>query len=146
VCCWPLHWLFRFQEIVNLKTDIAVAVDEAHTELLFSYGTLQLEAVQLATFRRQLSGTIDALQGYELVSLKIEDPTVIAISGKDFHAMARFTGRFADAVAGVVYAVTPDELHHADQYEVAAVKRVAAVLQSGVRAWVYVDARDAPAD
>jgi gamma-glutamyl AIG2-like cyclotransferase len=123
-----------------------MAVDEAHTESLFSYGTLQLEAVQMATFGRQLAGTSDGLRGFELVLLKIEDETVVAISGKAYHTMATFTGRAADVISGTVFAVTPDEIQKADKYEVAAVKRVAVVLQSGVRAWAYVDARYTPSD
>jgi hypothetical protein len=110
-------------------------------ELLFSYGTLQLEAVQMATFGRCLSGTSDVLTGFELALLKIEDQTVVAISGKAHHTMAKFTGRASDAVPGTVFAVTPGEIQNADKYEVAAVKRVAIVLQSGVLAWAYVDAR-----
>ena len=70
--------------------------------LLFSYGTLQLEAVQMATFGRQLTGTSDALRGFELVVLKIEDPAVVAISGKAHHTMATVTGRPADVISGTV--------------------------------------------
>lgn len=111
------------------------------TEFLFSYGTLQLDAVQMATFGRRLAGTTDSLPGFELASLKIEDPAVVALSGKSHHPMAKFTGRASDVVSGVVFAVTSDEIENADSYEVAAVKRVSVVLQSGVRAWAYVDAR-----
>lgn len=110
-------------------------------ELVFAYGTLQLESVQMATFGRRLAGTSDALRGFELASLTIEDPTVVTISGKAVHTMATYTGRASDVISGTVFAVTPDEIQHADKYEVAAVKRVAVVLQSGVRAWAYVDAR-----
>jgi hypothetical protein len=123
-----------------------MAGEEVSRELLFSYGTLQLEAVQMATFGRRLAGKNDALRGFELVSLKIEDQTVVAISGKAHHTMAKFTGRASDAILGVVFEVTLDEIQQADKYEVAAVKRVAVVLQSGVRAWAYVDARYAPGD
>jgi len=123
-----------------------MAGNEVHTELLFSYGTLQLEGVQMATFGRQLTGTSDALRGFELVLLKIEDQTVVAISGKAHHTMAGFTGRDSDVVSGTVFAVTREEIQNADRYEVAAVKRVSAVLQSGVRAWAYVDARYASSD
>jgi len=123
-----------------------VAADRLHSELLFSYGTLQLEAVQMTTFGRRLAGTIDAVQGFELVSLKIEDAAVIAISGKAQHTMARFTGRASDVLSGTVFALTANEIHSADKYEVAAVKRVAVVLRSGVRAWVYIDAGYVPAD
>ena len=123
-----------------------MAVNEVYAEFLFSYGTLQLEAVQTATFGRQLAGTSDALRGFELVLLKIEDQTIVAISGKAQHTMAKFTGRASDVVSGTVFAVTPDEIQNADKYEAAAVKRVAVVLQSGVRAWAYVDPRYAPSD
>ena len=123
-----------------------MSVNEVHTESLFSYGTLQLDAVQMATFGRHVVGTSDALRRFELVLLKIEDQTVMTISGKAHHTMARFTGRASDVVSGTVFAVTPDEIQNADKYEVAAVKRVAVVLQSGVRAWAYVDARYAPSD
>jgi hypothetical protein len=72
--------------------------------------------------------------------------TVVAISGKEHHTMAKFTGRASDVVSGTVFAVTPDEIRNADKYEVPAVKRVAVVLQSGVHAWAYVDARYAASD
>ena len=120
--------------------------DETHTEWLFSYGTLQLEAVQMATFGRRLAGTADALRGFDVVPLAIDDPAVVAVSGKSVHTMARFTGRDSDVISGTVFAVTSDEIRRADTYEVAAVTRVAVVLQSGVRAWAYVDARNAPGD
>jgi hypothetical protein len=123
-----------------------MAADSPQTEFLFSYGTLQLEAVQLATFGRRLAGNSDVLQGFEVASLKIEDPAVVAISGKAVHTMAQFTGRASDVIPGMVFAVTPEEIQDADKYEVAAVKRVTVVLQSGVRAWVYVDARYSPSD
>ena len=123
-----------------------MAPDEGYPERLFSYGTLQLEAVQMATFRRRLTGPRDALPGFELVSLQIEDPAVVAISGKAQHTMAKFTGRVSDVVSGTVFAVTRQEVLNADGYEVPAVKRVAVVLQSGTRAWAYVDARHARPD
>ncbi len=115
-------------------------------ELLFSYGTLQLEAVQVATFGRRLAGTQDALREFELVSLLVEDPAVVAISGRTHHTMARCTGRSSDVLSGTVFELTPTEIQHADNYEVNAVKRVAVVLESGVRAWAYVDARSTPSD
>ena len=123
-----------------------MAPDEGYPERLFSYGTLQLEAVQMATFGRHLSGPGDALLGFELVALEIEDPAVVATSGKARHTMAKFTGRASDVVSGTVFAVTRQEVLNADGYEVPAVKRVAVILQSGTRAWAYVDARHAPPD
>jgi hypothetical protein len=63
--------------------DLLVA-DEA-TELVFSYGTLQLESVQLATFGRRLDGWVDQLPGYGLGELAIGDAEVVATSGKTHH-------------------------------------------------------------
>ena len=114
------------------------------SELLFSYGTLQLEAVQLSTFGRTLEGTPDELPGFAQSLMKIEDPDVVATSGRTHHPFATFTGRESDVIAGTVFRVTPQELQNADKYEVAAYKRVAVVLRSGARAWVYVDTRYAP--
>jgi len=114
------------------------------SERLFSYGTLQLEAVQLSTFGRKLVGTPDELPGFAQSMMKIEDAAVVATSGKTHHPIVAFTGRESDAVAGTVFQITREELLNADKYEVAAYTRIAAVLRSGVRAWVYVDARYAP--
>jgi len=113
-------------------------------ERLFSYGTLQLDSVQLSTFGRKLMGTPDELPGFALSMMKIEDAEVVATSGKTHHPIVAFTGRESDTVAGTVFQITREELLNADKYEVAAYTRIAAVLRSGVRAWVYVDARYAP--
>lgn len=113
--------------------------------LLFSYGTLQQEAVQLATFGRLLLGQKDELVGFEQSSVRIEDPQVAATSGKTHHANVTFNGRNDSRVSGVVFEITDVELAAADQYEqIAAYKRIIAMLASGKQAWVYVDARSAP--
>lgn len=117
-----------------------MSASESRTELLFSYGTLQLESVQLANFGRPLAGTSDALPGYEEGALKIDDPEVAASLGKTHYAIARFTGRASDVVTGTVFAISLDELERADKYEIPEYKRVAVVLQSGAHAWAYVDA------
>ena len=116
---------------------------DLYSESLFSYGTLQLGTVQMATFGRPLVGKPDALRGYELAALEIADQAVVSISGTAHHTMARFTGRSSDVISGTVFAVTAAEVQSADEYEVPSVRRVAVVLDSGARAWAYVDARDA---
>jgi hypothetical protein len=118
--------------------------DRAAPEFLFSYGTLQLEVVQLATFGRLLTGTGDRLPGFELGLLEIDDEATVSMSGKTHHPIARFTGRASDSVSGTVFTVTAEELQSADRYEVAPYERAAVTLQSGLRAWVYVDGRLAP--
>ena len=114
------------------------------TELLFSYGTLQLESVQISTFGRELAGTKDALPEFEQGLLAIDDPAVAAALGKTHYSIARYTGRASDAVPGMVFAITPDELRQADDYEIPEYKRVAVVLRSGAKAWAYVDAQNGP--
>jgi gamma-glutamylcyclotransferase (GGCT)/AIG2-like uncharacterized protein YtfP len=112
--------------------------------LLFSYGTLQQENVQLSTFGRLLQGHLDHLVGFEQSLMKIEDAEVVATSGKTHHPIVRFTGRQDNLVPGTVFEISDAELAMADSYEVAAYKRVAATLKSGKQAWVYVDVRFAP--
>lgn len=107
-------------------------------EKLFSYGTLQQEGVQLATFGRKLTGTKDALVGYQLSMLKITDPHVLATSGKEFHPIVSHTGHNNDFVEGTVFEVTQDEILRSDSYEVGDYQRVYAPLRSGQSAWVYV--------
>ena len=107
---------------------------------LFSYGTLQQEEVQLSTFGRKLTGAPDSLIGFLITEVRIEDPDVIATSGKDIHPIARQTGAFNHRVPGTVFEVTEEELKHSDAYEVDAYKRIQTVLASGKSAWVYVEA------
>ncbi|GGA43659.1 gamma-glutamylcyclotransferase family protein [Dyella nitratireducens] len=108
---------------------------------LFSYGTLQQENVQLATFGRRLAGHRDQLIGFVQTDIKIEDPDVIKASGKTHHPMLVSTNRPDDCVNGTVFDITETELAQADEYEVDDYKRIAVTLVSGLQAWVYVDAR-----
>jgi gamma-glutamylcyclotransferase (GGCT)/AIG2-like uncharacterized protein YtfP len=113
--------------------------------LVFSYGTLQEESVQRATFGRLLEGRRDELPGFEQSLVKIEDPQAAAGSGRTHHANVTFNGRPDSRVSGTVFEITDAELVTADRYEqLAAYIRIAARLASGQQAWVYVDARTAP--
>jgi hypothetical protein len=116
----------------------------AEPENLFSYGTLQLVPVQLSTFGRTLEGAADELPGFSRAMVRIEDPKVVETSGQTHHPIVRFTGNESDRVAGAVFRITHQELLNADKYEVAAYRRVAVVLASGIRAWVYIDAKHGP--
>jgi len=109
-----------------------------YTEKLFSYGTLRYDNVQLATFGRKLNGSPDALCGYRLEILQIQDPDVIATSGESNHPILMSTGKDIDKVEGIVFDVSLEELESADKYEVADYKRISVILYSGVSAWVYV--------
>ena len=110
-------------------------------EQLFSYGSLQDEAVQHANFGRKLNGKPDSLRGYREAKIKIQDRSAVAAAGADYYLNAQFTGNEEDCVAGTVFAVTKQELAQADMYEAsAAYRRVRVRLQSGTEAWIYVSA------
>ena len=111
------------------------------SEHLFSYDTLQLEAVQLATFGRKLEGQADQLPGYRLSLLQITDAKVLATSGKTHHPIVAHTGLAGDRVEGAVFAITPAELARADTYEVSDYRRERVTLASRLAAWVYIDGR-----
>jgi len=94
--------------------------------LLFSYGTLQDEPVQRATFGRKLEGSADGLSGFELVPLP------------EGHKNAAYKGDGA-SVQGTVFDVTKEELAKSDEYEQRArYVRIAVKLASGKDAWAYV--------
>ena len=105
---------------------------------LFSYGTLQQEGVQLATFGRRLEGRADALSGYAASPFEITDADVIATSGSDRHPILRPSDRADAHVDGMVFEISETELAAADEYEVDDYRRIAVPLRSGATAWVYV--------
>jgi gamma-glutamylcyclotransferase (GGCT)/AIG2-like uncharacterized protein YtfP len=109
--------------------------------LLFSYGTLQLESVQLSTFGRLLSGSHDELVGFEKSFVEIADAGVVATSGQTHHPIVKPSGRASDRVPGMVFEITDAELASADEYEEAQYRRMEVTLGSGTKAWVYVDSR-----
>lgn len=108
--------------------------------LLFSYGTLQLESVQRASFGRRLDGEPDAMTGYARTMVEITDPDVLAASGERFHPIVSPSDDPSDEVSGTVFRISADELAAADRYEVADYTRVQVRLTSGRDAWVYVKA------
>jgi len=108
--------------------------------LLFSYGTLQDERVQLALFGGALVGWKDELLGFEQTLVLISDPEFARSSSKTHHAILKPTGTLDSRVAGMAFELTDAELERADEYEPAEYRRVTARLSSGREAWVYVDA------
>lgn len=112
--------------------------NQTQTEHLFAYGTLQTSAVQLSTFGRTLNGKSDALVGYRLRMIRIDDREFVAASGTADHRNLEFTGDTSDVVAGTVFTVTLAELEQADAYEPTGYQRTLVQLRSGLNAWVYL--------
>lgn len=109
--------------------------------LLFSYGTLQQDAVQMSLFGRLLHGEPDELVGFHQSLLKIEDPRFVAEDGDAEYAIVTFNGRDDSRVNGTVFEVSDTELMKADEYEPSEYTRISTTLASGKQAWVYADAR-----
>ena len=115
-------------------------LEEQTTELLFSYGTLQHEAVQLDTFGRRLKGTPDTLSGYRIEMIEIRDEDFVAKNGSAPQRNLKYTGSTLDTVEGTALELTREELDQADNYEPAEYKRKLVQLTSNVNAWVYLAA------
>ena len=108
-------------------------------ENLFSYGTLQSEAVQLATFGRRLEGKPDRLIGYRITMIPIRNHKLMATTGGTHHRNIQSTGAASDVVEGTVFTVKTQELEQADKYESTAdYERVLVRLESQTKACVYL--------
>ena len=108
------------------------------SQLLFSYGTLQYEKVQVETFGRKLKGTPEILEGYRLKQVRITDPDVLAKSEEEYHPIAVKSENENDSVEGVLFEITDEELAKADSYEVEDYKRAEVSFKSGKTGWIYV--------
>lgn len=98
---------------------------------LFSYGSLQQPAVQLATFGRVLMGIPDALPGFEAGTAQRDDRLLANVIRSP---------RAGSRVAGTAFEITDSELDAADAYEQHdAYTRIRATLSSGAEAWLFVD-------
>ena len=126
----------RVQSIANRNDGRPVNGDAAIA--LFTYGTLQLPAVQLEKYGRLLSGEIDALPGYRIEPLVVDDPDILRLSGKAQHPIGRYSGDSGDRIAGIVYLLTAEELAVTDAYEVAPYVRTEVMLESGRTAFAYL--------
>lgn len=110
------------------------------TVALFSYGTLRQPEVQMGTYGRLVKTEEDVLLGHVLKEITMDDPHVVSLSGKSVHTIAQPTGDPTDRVTGVVLFLTDAELEATDAYEAAAYARTEVTLESGRKAFVYVDA------
>ncbi|WP_313386032.1 gamma-glutamylcyclotransferase family protein [Chishuiella sp.] len=107
--------------------------------LLFSYGTLQKEKVQLETFGRILEGEKDFLLNYKLDYIDIFDEEVLKKSEQKFHPILTYSGNTSDKVEGVLFEITDEELQQADEYEVDSYKRIKTIFSSGKEGFIYVE-------
>ena len=112
----------------------------ADLEPLFAYGSLRRADVQHEQIGRQLVGTADALSGFRLGRIPIDDPEVVRQSGETHYPVLAEGAAASQRVAGTLYWLTKDELAAADTYEAEEYQRRRVTLESGRTAWVYVAA------
>ena len=105
---------------------------------LFSYGTLRQAAVQQALFGRTLDEAPDALGGFRIDTIAIEEPDIVNLSGKATHLILRRDEAATAPIAGAALAIVAAELAAADVYEGHHYRRIAVTLVSGRCAFVYV--------
>ena len=103
-------------------------------EQLFSYGTLQSKEIQMQVFNKLLSGIEDQLAGYKLKDLQIEEEF-----GMEDYFVAMPSENPSDAIHGIAFTVSSEDLIKADQFESNAYKRIHITLQSGTKAWIYIE-------
>jgi len=107
--------------------------------LIFSYGSLQHEDVQLAVYGRIVRGEPDSLVGWTLTCIEVPRSHKAASSGATHYANVERSTQSANAVAGTLLELTDAELEASDGYERDAdYVRVLNTLASGRSAWVYV--------
>mgnify|MGYP003396746659 CR=1 FL=1 len=103
-------------------------------EQLFSYGTLQSKEIQMQVFNKLLIGTPDQLLGYKLKDLQIEEEF-----GMEDYFVAIPSENPSDAIKGIAFSISSEDLIKADQFESNAYKRTQITLQSGITAWIYIE-------
>jgi gamma-glutamylcyclotransferase (GGCT)/AIG2-like uncharacterized protein YtfP len=110
--------------------------------LIFSYGSLQEEAVQISIYGRALRGDPDEL--LDCVCTKIEVPKwhKAAAKGVTHYVNVSFMPGSRSRIPGTVLEITDSELAASDSYERdAEYIRVMTTLASGRSAWVYLSGR-----
>ncbi len=96
--------------------------------VLFSYGSLQQQEVQLSLYKRVLKGNEDQLKGFKLTEELLYDQYPIIIETNDN----------TDLISGFVFEITLEELKFTDEYEGEHYRRIQVKLESGREAWCYV--------
>ena len=123
-------WKSSWQECFTFITGLGMK------EYLFSYGTLQQEAVQQQLFERKLAGSPDSLRGYKTVPIELKEEPFTSEEAT-IYLIAVHTSDPNDRIDGILFELQEEEVLQADRYEPEAYKRVQVMLESGREAWVY---------
>ena len=103
-------------------------------QLLFSYGTLQDDKIQLVIFGRLLEGVDDYLYGFRLETITFED----GLGQKNSYPIAIASSDPEQKISGKIYELIHEEITKADSYEGSSYKRIKVKSGLGRPCWVYV--------
>jgi len=103
-------------------------------DTIFTYGSLQSEAIQMKIFGRILKGEREVLLGYSLFSILLEDENQAVIS----YPIISKSDKKEALIEGIVFEITATELEMADAYETENYTRIFLSFESGKKGWVYV--------
>ena len=101
-------------------------------ENLFAYGSLREEEVQKTVFGRILKGVPEKLSGYAVKQIEIEEEF-----GIETYPIIVPSEDNEDAIHGIVYELTLEELQLSDTYEGNSYTRIEVPLQSKQMVWAY---------
>ncbi|WP_347346040.1 gamma-glutamylcyclotransferase family protein [Microbacterium sp.] len=113
--------------------------ERAADQLLFSYGAMQSEEVQLDLFGHVVPLQADFLTGYTVDYAEFEDHRDSDACPRAVHPRLRRTGNPVDKAIGRVLTLTDAEIEASDEYQTPLLyRRISVTLASGRTAWVYV--------
>jgi gamma-glutamylcyclotransferase (GGCT)/AIG2-like uncharacterized protein YtfP len=101
-------------------------------ENLFAYGSLREEEVQKTVFGRILKGVPEKLTGYAVKQIEIEEEF-----GIETYPIIVPSEDNEDAIHGIVYELTLEELSLSDTYEGNSYTRIEVPLPSKQIVWAY---------
>ncbi len=106
--------------------------------LVFSYGNLQQEKVQLHLFGQLLSGEADSLYGYRLARIANTDKTILPNDESEWQYTLLNTADKNSRVDGTLFTLTDHQLNELDANKPRDYRRMFMTLSSGKRAWVFL--------
>jgi gamma-glutamylcyclotransferase (GGCT)/AIG2-like uncharacterized protein YtfP len=101
-------------------------------EILFAYGSLREEEVQKTVFGRILQGMPEKLKGYAVKIIEIEEEF-----GLQEYPIITPSTDDEEAIEGIIYELTMEELTLSDTYEGNSYTRIQVELPSNKVVWVY---------
>lgn len=121
----------------QIKANV-ISLEKQKKHLVFAYGILKIEKIQVKNYGKKLEGSSDILRGYKLNSITIKDTVLIEDIETNNFEIAVNTKDENDIIEGFVFEINGEELAKTDQYLNTHYMRVLETNQKGEDVWVYV--------